>query len=158
LDSRPSYGESEIGRFYSGPIDSLQGAIDEWPVDENFIDYTQGNPDNGIINRTRDIPQITAEVLEHYDGRAGASNLALGAHAIEFLLWGQRPDTAQGPGQRPYTDYVDGGTASHQDRRRAYLKIATGILVDNLRAVSAQWDLDDSTSYAAGMVQRPPED
>jgi putative iron-regulated protein len=158
LATRASYGESEIGRFYRGPIDSLQGRINEWPVDENFIDYTAGNPNNGIINRVRDVPEISPQVLSYYTGFQGADNLALGYHAIEFLLWGQRTNQTQGPGQRPYTDYVDGGTAQNQGRRRDYLRIATMLLVGDLSTVAAQWDLGDPMSYATQLTARPPKD
>ena len=40
LDARPLYGEAEISRFYAGPLDDAEGRMNEWPIDENFIDYT----------------------------------------------------------------------------------------------------------------------
>src|SRR5438552_672692 len=43
LAARPGYGECEVSRFYGGPIDQAQGRMNEWPIDENFIDYTSGN-------------------------------------------------------------------------------------------------------------------
>ena len=62
--------------------------------------------------------------------KGGDANISTGYHAIEFLLWGQ-DTSATGPGDRPYTDYVDGGTAQHQDRRRAYLSAVSSLLVEN---------------------------
>ncbi|MFW3328369.1 imelysin family protein, partial [Aliarcobacter butzleri] len=51
LDSRESYGSTEIFRLSNGPIDAeegwiadaygaLEGQINAWPLDENMIDYT----------------------------------------------------------------------------------------------------------------------
>ncbi len=155
LAARPSYGESEVSRFYNGPIEEVQGRVNEWPIDENFIDYTAGNPSGGIINMPGEFPQITPQILATSDQRGGIENLSTGYHALEFLLWGQRLAQTDGPGQRPYTDYLDGGTASNQDRRRVYLRAATDLLISDLSGVAAQWDLEDPASYASAMVTAP---
>jgi putative iron-regulated protein len=145
------YGQAEYSRFYGGPIDQVQVGMNEWPLDENFIDSTIGNPDGGIVNDPADFPQITATVITGVDQR-GIETITTGFHAIEFLLWGQRADQSEGPGTRPYTDYVDGGTADNQDRRRAYLQVATAVLDDDLHALDAQWDLTRPASYGALLV------
>jgi putative iron-regulated protein len=146
------YGQAEYSRFYGGPIDQVQGAINEWPVDESFIDYTKQSPSGGIINDLTDYPQISVQVLSTADEKGGIENLATGFHAIEFLLWGERPDPTKGPGTRPYTDFVTGGTAANQDRRRTYLQTVTTMLVDALSGLEAQWDLSDASSYASQLL------
>jgi putative iron-regulated protein len=156
LAARPPYSESEYSRFYGGPIDAAQGGMNEWPIDESFIDYTVGNPSGGIINDPVGYPQLTAPVLASADERGGIENLSTGYHAIEFLLWGQRPDQTEGPGTRPYTDYVDGGTAAHQDRRRTYLKAATQLLLDQMRGLEAEWNLADPGSFGGLFVADKP--
>jgi putative iron-regulated protein len=158
LGARPSYGECEVSRFYGGPIDQAQGGMNEWPIDENFIDYTAGNPMGGIINDPTDYPQLTEQVLATADEKGGIENLSTGFHAIEFLLWGQRLAQTDGPGQRPYTDYVDGGGAPNPDRRRTYLQVATNKLLEDMKALDAQWDLTDPTSYGAKLVAGPTQD
>src|SRR5262245_42892853 len=50
LGARPAYGECEVSRFYGAPMDELQGGMNEWPIDETFIDYTGATPTGGIIN------------------------------------------------------------------------------------------------------------
>jgi len=157
LDSRPAFGESEISRFYGGPLDEAQGRMNEWPIDENFIDYTFGNPNAGIINDPVTYPQINEQVLAAATGNGGTENLSTGYHAIEFLLWGQRLDQTQGPGERPFTDYVDGGTAANQDRRRIYLSTAASMLLSDMNAVTAEWELDDPNSYGAEFVANPKD-
>ncbi len=157
LDARTVYGDFEVSRFYGGPIDTVQGRVNEWPIDENFIDYTAGNPTGGIINDPQHYPQLTPAILASSDERGGIENLSTGFHALEFLLWGQRPDQTAGPGERPYTDYVDGGTAANQDRRRTYLSAATDLLVSDLAGVSADWDATDPASYASALIAQRPQ-
>jgi putative iron-regulated protein len=158
LAARPAYGECEVSRFYGGPLDQAQGGMNEWPIDENFIDYTDGNPMGGIINDPVDYPQITVMVLAAADERGGIENLSTGFHAIEFLLWGQRISAGDGPGQRPFTDFVDGGTEANQDRRRTYLQTATQMLVSDMKKVDAAWDLSNPSSYGAQIVNGAPQD
>lgn len=144
LAARTPYGTTEVFRFYGGPIDgepdNLEGQINSWPLDEAYIDYVDGDEDAGIINDPATYPTIDAATLLAANGALGEDTISTGWHAIEFLLWGQDHDAA-GPGDRPYTDFVDGaeGTAAHQDRRRTYLKVVTDLLVDDLRKVEAGW-------------------
>jgi putative iron-regulated protein len=149
------YGQSEYSRFYGGPIDQAQGGMNEWPIDESFIDYTQQSPNGGMINDPTDYPQINAQILATADEKGGTENLSTGFHAIEFLLWGERPDPSKGPGTRPYTDYVDGGTAANQDRRRTFLSVVSTGLVGDLRAMEAQWTLGDKSTYASQTLANP---
>jgi putative iron-regulated protein len=64
----------------------------------------------------------------------------------------QRPSQEDGPGARPYTYYVDGGTAANQSRRRDYLKAATDLLLSDMQGLVAAWDLGDPNSYGSAMV------
>ncbi|MBL9105208.1 MAG: iron-regulated protein [Myxococcales bacterium] len=145
LTARDIYGQTEVYRFYGGPIDAepdgLEGRINSWPMDEAYVDYVDGMPNVGVINNPTDYPDITRELLIDLNGAGGEDDISTGWHAIEFLLWGQdlRDD---GAGQRPFTDYVDGegGTAANQRRRADYLAIVTDLLVEDLKAVAAAWD------------------
>ncbi len=157
LTAHQVYGQAEYSRFYGGPIDAAQGGMNEWPIDESFIDYTVQTPNGGIINDPVDYPAITEQILATADEKGGLENLSTGFHAIEFLLWGQRPDPTQGPGTRPYTDFVDGGTAAAQDRRRTYLQTAASLLVSDMTAMQAEWGLADSTSYASVLLAGDPQ-
>lgn len=158
LAAHAIYGQAEASRFYSGPIDELQGVINEWPLDENLIDYTYGNPGAGIINHVKEYPEITWEALRPSSEQAGSENLTTGFHAIEFLLGGQRLGDNRGPGARPATDYVDGGTAEHPDRRRTYLALVVDILTNDVAVVKNEWQLGERDSYGAKMVAGPPHD
>ncbi len=132
LVAREWYGQTEAFRFYGGPIDDdkgPEGRLNSWPLDEAYIDYVRGKPGAGIVNDPR--VAITKASLARLNERGGEENISAGWHAIEFLLWGQdRSET--GPGDRPFTDYVD-RAAPHAARRRQYLQVVTELLLDDLR-------------------------
>lgn len=143
LNARNPYGQSEAFRFYGGPIDDAdgpEGLMNAWPLDENFIDYVQGQPNAGLINNPASQPVISKELLIGLNEVLSETAIFTGWHAIEFLLWGQDLSTT-GPGTRPYTDYVQGagGTAANQDRRAQYLQLATEALLEHLAQVRDEW-------------------
>lgn len=143
LDARVVYGQSEAFRFYGGPIDDddgPEGRINAWPLDELYIDYVEGTPTAGIINDLTAYPMIDQSLLVSLNEKDGEKNIAAGYHAIEFLLWGQDTN-ANGPGNRPFTDYVvgAGGTAMNQDRRGTYLVTAGKLLIADFTPVAAEW-------------------
>jgi putative iron-regulated protein len=161
LAAREPYGQSEVYRFYNGPIDNEQGPegrINAWPLDEAFIDYVEGEDDAGIINDVAGFPTLTKVVISTENEQGGEENISTGYHAIEFLLWGQDHDD-DGPGNRPHTDYVTGagGTAANQARRGQYLKLVAELLVDDLRSVTSAW-APGATNYASDFRALDPKD
>jgi putative iron-regulated protein len=153
--SREPYLQTEVYRFYGGPIDDEdgpEGQINAWPLNEAHIDYTMREPEAGIINEPAMFPTIDKALIIKQNGLGAEDNVASGYHAVEFLLWGQDLSPT-GPGSRPHTDYlVSGGTARNQARRAAYLKAATELLVDDLRGLVAEWTPGQS-NYGSMMVQ-----
>jgi putative iron-regulated protein len=162
LAARDPYQTTEVYRFGNAIVDDWEGKVNAWPLDEGLIDYVDAsygresdeNPlftANVIANtkiayggKTVDASKITRELLSetlHEIGKVEA-NVATGYHAIEFLLWGQDLNgTGPGAGDRPWTDYARGEacTNGHCDRRGAYLKVATDLLVEDLAWMAAQW-------------------
>ena len=137
--ARVPYGQTECFRFYDGPIEEVEGLINAWPMDENFIDYVQGNANTGLINDPTKYPTISKQVLSDLNESISETSIFTGYHAVEFLLWGQDLSTTSA-GQRPYTDYLStGGTAKNQARRGQYLKAVTELLVENLATVRDEW-------------------
>ena len=114
LDSREPYLQTEVFRFYEGPIDNEdgpEGLLNAWPMDESYVDYTRGDMGlnmTGIVNDTS--ITIDGATLESLNEQGGEENIATGYHAIEFLLWGQ-DFSDEGAGNREFTDYVDRGAA-----------------------------------------------
>jgi putative iron-regulated protein len=154
LDARPGYGQTEVYRFYDGPIDNPkdgpEGLLNAWPLDESYIDYVKDDPTAGIIADTDGVPEITDHVLVQDNERGGETNISTGWHAIEFLLWGQDL-SATGPGERPYTDYT---TAPNAARRGVYLSLLGDLLVQDMTQVTKAWD-PASGSYRTEFLAKP---
>lgn len=158
--SREPYLQTEVYRFYDGPIDNAddgpEGLVNAWPLDEAYIDYVDGDLTAGIVNDTS--VTIDGPSLEGLNEQGGEANIATGYHAVEFLLWGQdRSD--DGPGDRPHTDYVlgAGGTADNQDRRAAYLTTASGLIVEHLGDMVDAW-APRGSNYRAEFEAADPEE
>ncbi|MBL3560510.1 imelysin family protein, partial [Rhodovulum sulfidophilum] len=162
LAARVPYQQSEAFRFGNPIVDDWEGKVNAWPLDEGLIDYvdagyggaTDENPLAAInviaspsfeiagetVDASEITPELLAETLHEADGIE--ANVATGYHAIEFLLWGQDLNgTDAGAGQRSWTDYAKGEACTNDncDRRGAYLKAATDLLVSDLGWMVAQW-------------------
>lgn len=170
LAAREPYGQTEVYRFYDGPVDGIfngeegpEGLMNSWPLDELHIDYAPGVTNANAKNLVNDVNfTLTKSNLLDQNGVGGDEALvSVGYHAIEFLLWGQdnTAPSALKPGQRPYTDYVtgSGGTASNQTRRGEYLKLCAAILVDNLKEMVDAWAPSTSGNYRASFESKTDE-
>ncbi|RRW38297.1 imelysin family protein [Ectopseudomonas oleovorans] len=173
LAARVPYMQTEVFRFGNPVVDEWEGQLNAWPLDEGLIDYVAddyqhalGNPgaQANIIANTEiqvgedkiDVSEITGELLASLNELGGSeANVATGYHAIEFLLWGQDLNgTEPGAGERPYTDYVvgEGATGGHNERRRAFLKAATDLLVSDLNDMVEQWKDGVQSNYRSELV------
>ena len=156
IDSRFPYLQTEVYRFYGGPIDDEdgpEGLLNAWPMDESYVDYVKGSPKSGIINNTEKYPEITQELLLSLNEKEGEENISCGYHAIEFLLWGQ-DFNSDGPGNRPFTDYT---TAANADRRKEFLKITVNLLIENLQSLVNDW-APDQKNYRNDFVNSQPKE
>ncbi len=176
--ARVPYQQSEVFRFGNSVVDDWEGQLNAWPLDEGLIDYVAssnyhhemgnvGATANIIANSTLklggttlDLSNITPELLASLNELGGSeANVATGYHAIEFLLWGQDLNgTKAGAGERPFTDYVqgDGCTNGNCDRRAAYLKAVTTLLVTDLKYMQGQW-ATEADNYRAELESQKPQ-
>lgn len=143
LAARESYGVSEAYRFAAGPIDDAdgpEGNLNAWPLDESYIDYVAGAPNSGIINNPTDFPTIDKATLNGANENGGETNISVGYHAIEFLLWGQdlTAPSAKQAGLRSFTDYVEDESET-VNRRKQYLMVCADILIDDLTDLNSEW-------------------
>ncbi|WPE22220.1 imelysin family protein [Shinella zoogloeoides] len=163
LKSRVPYQQTEAYRFGNPIVDEWEGKVNAWPLDEGLIDYVDpsygtesdenalfvanviANPKLEIAGKAIDATTITPEVLQELHEAGGVeANVATGYHAIEFLLWGQDLNgTGAGAGNRPATDYDTANcTNGNCDRRAAYLKAASSLLVSDLQDMVTAWSPD----------------
>lgn len=161
--ARVPYQQTEGLRFGNPIIDEWEGKVNAWPLDEGLIDYVDpsygdssdanplytlnviAHPSIRIGAKTVDASKITPQLIESLQEAGDVeANVATGYHAIEFLLWGQDLNgTGPGAGARPASDY-DTKTCTHGncDRRAAYLKAASTLLVSDLQEMVADWAPD----------------
>jgi putative iron-regulated protein len=162
--SRPFYQQTEGYRFGNAIVDDWEGRVNAWPLDEGLIDYVDtasygetsdenplyvanviANSSVRIGNDTVDAAKIDGDLLSKLQEAGGnEANVAIGYHAIEFLLWGQDlHGTEAGSGERPYTDFdTNNCTGGNCDRRAQYLKAATDLLVADLEEMANNWKAD----------------
>lgn len=161
LAAQEPYGQTEVYRFYGGPIDDEdgpEGLLNSWPLDEVYVDYVEGETDSGIINNPDEYPEITQELLVELNQVGSEESVSTGYHAIEFLLWGQDLST-DGSGDRPFTDYIAGdeGTAANQERRADYLVAATDLLLVHLDEMQQAWTPDVADNYRSEFLAMEPD-
>ena len=161
IAARIPYMQTEAFRFGNAIVDDWEGRVNSWPLDEGLIDYVASSygtesAENALYaanviahtsltigGKTLDTSKITKELLADKLQEAGGveANVATGYHAVEFLLWGQDLNgIGPGNGARPASDYdTKQCTNGNCDRRAQYLSAATGLLVDDLAWMAAQW-------------------
>jgi len=162
LAARVPYQQTEAYRFGNAAVDDWEGKVNAWPLDEGLIDYVDtnhygtesdenalftvnviANPSLTVAGKPVDAsnitPQLLSETLHEADGVE--ANVATGYHAIEFLLWGQDLNgTNAGAGARPATDFDPANcTGGNCERRAAYLKAASELLISDLQDIIAAW-------------------
>ncbi len=156
LAARREYGKTEVLRFYNGPIDNpttgVETFLNAWPLDETYID---GGPGGGIVGDREQFPNLSATVLELLNERGGEANISIGWHAVEFLLWGQ-DESDDGPGARPWTDFVAGEAASAK-RRGEYLLVCSALLVEHHERLTAAWEPEIEDNFRAAFLSAPAE-
>lgn len=160
IAARVPYMQTEAFRFGNPVVDSWEGRVNSWPLDEGLIDYVaeaygSDNPENEyyaadvianttlkVAGKTLDASKIDAKLIRSLHEAGGVeANVATGYHAIEFLLWGQDLNgTEPGAGNRPATDYdLKACTNGNCDRRAAYLSTVTDMLIEDLDWMVKQW-------------------
>jgi len=172
------YQQTEGYRFGNAIVDDWEGKVNAWPLDEGLIDYVDSdlygeeneenplytanviaNPKLRVGADEVDATSITPELLSGSLQKAQGveSNVATGYHAIEFLLWGQDlHGTDAGSGKRKATDYSTSAcTHENCDRRAAYLKAATDLLVSDLEEMVANWK--DGGAARAELAAKGPD-
>ncbi|MFN5351218.1 MAG: imelysin family protein [Alphaproteobacteria bacterium] len=152
--ARDYYNQTEVFRFYNGPIDFSDSSVKEqgpenrinaWPANEAYIDYTRDNPNSGVIMDK--ISKISKDFLNEKHSK---TNVILGFHSIEFLLWGQDFRRVLA-GNRPYTDYIAGNFFNN--KRRDFLKITTELLVQDLHTVAEAWNTQKDNNYYSEFIK-----
>lgn len=105
-------------------------AVDAWPALGGYIDRAAGYPHSGIVYDTT--IEIDADALLAQHQLTDTSEVAIGFHALEYLLWGDPDDTPRsaalfglpGAGNKPDARAIQ--------RRRSYLRTACLMLAEQI--------------------------
>ena len=163
LLARTIYQQTEVFRFGNPIVDDWEGKVNAWPLDEGLIDYVDNSnyftsennfSDFNIVSNSIlkiegkiiDASIIDSNLLSNTIHEIGGNeaNVAIGYHAIEFLLWGQDLNgTNKGSGNRKYTDYsLNKCTNDNCDRRREYLNTVAQLLIEDLKYMANAWSVN----------------
>lgn len=120
-------------------INLLLIQLDSWPIMGGYIDAIPGYPDTGIINDSS--IDVSLQTLIEQHQITDTTDVTVGFHAIEFLLWGENL-------QRSYTEYLSyapeisefGFDTNPENRRRTVLRESTSILVTQTRQLQSRWN------------------
>jgi putative iron-regulated protein len=158
IAARKPYLQTEAFRFYDGPIDKVETRINTWPIDEAYVEAGIAGKTPGIIEDTTKYPALTAKLLAALNAKEGETSISTGYHVIEYLLWG-RDTRADGPGDRPYTDYVaEKGEPALAQRRAMYLHVACELLLRDLEEVEDEWDPAKAGNYRERFLRLAPKE
>jgi putative iron-regulated protein len=155
LDAHSTYELTTLHRYFatqllgeqnSLALMQLQYQINHWPIIPGYIDYVDGYPDSGIVHDIN--VNLDVDSLREQHGAFDISEVTLGFHVIEFLLWGYDTDFVA----RPATDFdavleltpeeTESGYSLEQlsnNRRRLFLSVAADTLVEDFQALQSLW-------------------
>lgn len=149
-----SLGHSNPGLF--GNLLPTNFSIDAQPTSPGYLDYFDVYTNSGIVNDIA-VP-LTAQTLRKQHGFSDPSEVSLGFHAIEYLLWGEA-------GNRLAADYIavqelnDAQRSAElriidlpNNRRRVLLNLLSVILADDISKLKHQIENPADTlrqNYAA---------
>ena len=135
-----------LGEQSSLALVQLQYQINHWPIIPGYIDYVEGYPDSGIVHDIN--VNLDGDSLREQHGAFDISEVTLGFHVIEFLLWGFDTDSVA----RPAADFdavleltpeeIESGYSLEQlsnNRRRLFLTVVTDTLVNDFLALQSLW-------------------
>ncbi|MGH1372688.1 MAG: imelysin family protein, partial [Cellvibrionaceae bacterium] len=117
-------------------LEHAQWQLDAWPIEPGYIDYFDVYKHSGIVNDIA-LP-VTADAIRQQHGFSSDSDVAIGMHAIAYLLWGEKQ-------QRPASDFAAqapsaseqknglGGADLPPRRRGALLNLLLSLILDDLR-------------------------
>ena len=170
VKARASYLLVEAFRFSNNPIDTkgifacndntatpsttskgeCEGYMNAWPLSETTID---------AYITSKSLDSITfADILSRNEKDRPSNgkidtDVKIGWHAIEYLLWGQDTSEAEA-GSRSISALTGSGVNQVNEKRRKYLSEVTNGLVAHLKALRDQWDPKKTDNFRNKTFQK----
>lgn len=132
-------------RIFQQPIASdrqtlliMRNQLDAWPIMGGFLDAVPQYPDTGLINHGTIEMSIGTLIDQHQ--LTDPTEVTLGFHALEFLLWGE--DLS-----RSFTDYLPfapepseaGFDSNRENRRRQAFSDILALVLNQTGQLQARW-------------------
>ncbi len=133
---------------------SLAIRIDQTPLLPGYIDEVKGYPKSGYIFSTLPIDRDTLNKEHQF---ADSAYVALGFHAIEFVLWGENNRMVQEFSALPAGQNKSNDINSpdfFNSRRSQLLSLTTSILIEDLNILCNEWKVE--TGYYATTLKLLP--
>jgi uncharacterized iron-regulated protein len=126
--------------------------IDQYPLIPGYLDKVQGYPLSGLIHSEI---ELTEDSLNQEHLLGDSAYVALGFHALEFMLFGESGNP------RVVADFSIENTSKSQNqsakRRAKYLKLLSKLLKQDIEAFSVSWNRLDGY-YPAALATIPEEE
>lgn len=129
---------------------TLAVRIDQTPILPGYIDEIEGYPNSGYVFSTLSIDRTTLNKEHQF---ADSAYVAMGFHAIEFLLWGENNRTHQAFSALPAaeSESTNNDLSLFKVRRSELLSLTTSMLAEDLNTLCAEWDAN--TGFYATTLQ-----
>ena len=155
VEARVPYSQTEAFRFYDGPIETVEGLINAWPIDENLIDYVEGEPEPGSSTTPTGFPdRCRPDRVAQREGRREEHHRGVPRDRISPLGTGSQ---RAGP-RRPFIHRLPGFGLSACRQTTRVLRLASRLLVRNLESVAAEWTADSASNYRARFIAMPVDE
>lgn len=128
------------------PLQETHFRIDAHPIQPGYLDSFDVYSHSGIVNDIA-VP-ITASAIRAQHGFSDDTDVSTGFHALAYLIFGE-------DGQRPLSELQAQSTLSSEqvsnglkvidlsaNRRRSLMKLTSELLLDDIRQLQTQWQLD----------------
>lgn len=134
--------------------------IDARELQPGYLDAVQDYPFSGIVNDISIV--INADNLRQQHGLTDSSEVSLGFHALELLLWSEQ-------GQRKFNDFQPVAAINSEqnaaglttadlanNRRRALVRLITQLLTDDIQRLRQDWQ-NPQSAISQSYLQLAPE-
>jgi putative iron-regulated protein len=119
--------------------------VNAWPIQGGYIDYLPGYQFTGIINDST--LAITLDNLLSQHQFSDLSDVSVGFHALEFLLWGEGFDRPASDFQASDSQLSEQGIElDANNRRRTYFELLTSHIIAELDGLSQRWERQTTTN------------
>lgn len=138
LQLQPFFTLGHINPGLFKQLELAQWQLDASPIEPGYLDYFDVYQHSGIVNDIA-LP-ITAKAIRQQHGFSSDHDVAIGMHAIAYLLWGEHQ-------QRPASDFASQAPSAIEQqngltgadlpsrRRAALLNLLLSLMLDDLQAL-----------------------